>query len=47
MIVAVLKHEGTVRLYCDYKIRVNPRLEVPKYPLLRIECLFAIFHEGI
>lgn len=38
-IVAVLKKNGQVRICGDFRITVNPKLNVAKYPLLKIEDL--------
>ena len=45
-IVPVMKSNGTIRLCCDFKITINPYLEIPEYPLPRPEELFAKLSGG-
>lgn len=45
-IVPVLKHNGKIRLCADYSVSLNKQLVIEKYPLPRIEELFAQLHGG-
>lgn len=46
-IVPVAKSDGSIRICGDFKITVNPILLVDKYPLPRIEELFAKLQGGV
>ena len=45
-IVTVPKRYGSIRLWGDYKVTVNPMLDVNKYPQLRPEDIFATLAGG-
>ena len=45
-IVPVPKADGTVRICGDYKVTINPILEIDQYPLLRPEDLFSTLSGG-
>ncbi len=45
-IVAVPKRDGNVRICGDYKVTVNPVLEIDQYPLPKPEDLFATLSGG-
>lgn len=45
-VVPVLKHDGSIRLCADYSVTLNKQLVIDKYPLPRIEELFAKLHGG-
>ena len=45
-IVPVPKKNGWIRICGDYKVTVNPHLEVDKHPLPKPEELFAILTRG-
>ena len=45
-IVAVPKPDGTVRICGDYKVTVNPVLEVQQYPVPKVEDLLATLAGG-
>lgn len=46
-IVPVLKKSGAVRICGDFKVTVNPVLEIDQFPLPRIEDLFSKLEGGI
>lgn len=45
-VVPVLKHDGSIRLCADFSVTLNKQLVIDKYPLPRIEELFAQLHNG-
>ena len=45
-IVAVMKPDGSVRACGDYKVTLNPCLEVNQHPLSRIEECFKTMNDG-
>ena len=46
-VVPVMKPDGSVRICADFKMTVNPNLHTDKYPLPRIEELFAKLTGGV
>ena len=44
--VPVPKTEGTIRLCGDYKVTINPQLEIDQYPLPKPDNIFATLAEG-
>ena len=42
-IVVVPKPDGAIRLCGDYKTTVNPALKIDKYPISKIEDIFASY----
>ena len=45
-IVPVVKSNGDVRICGNFKVTVNPELQIDKYPLPRIEAIFANLSNG-
>ena len=45
-VVLVPKAEGTIRLCGDYKVIINPQLEVDQYLLPKPDDIFATLAEG-
>ena len=45
-VVPVPKLEGNIRLCGDYKVTINPQLEIDQYPLPKPDNIFATLSEG-
>ena len=45
-IVSVPKPEGAIRICGDYKVTINPQLEVDQYPLPKPDTIFSTLSEG-
>ena len=45
-VVVVCKADRTVRLFGDYKVSLNPAMEVDKYPLPNLEDMLASFTDN-
>ena len=45
-IVPVVKRDGTVRICGDFKVTINPVINIESYPLPRVEELFANLSHG-
>ena len=45
-IVSVPKPEGAIRICGDYKVTINPQLEVDQYPLPKPDAIFSTLSEG-
>ena len=44
--MSVPKPEGAIRIYGDYKVTINPQLEVDQYPLPKPDAIFSTLSEG-
>lgn len=45
-LVLVTKPNGKIRICADYKVSLNPSLLIDRYPLPRVEDIFANLHSG-
>ena len=45
-IVPVVKRDGSVRICGDFKVSINPELQVDQYPLPKVEDVFATLAGG-
>lgn len=45
-IVPILKKDGGIRICGDFKVTLNPHLNIERYPLPRVEEIFAKLHGG-
>jgi len=43
---SVPKPEGAIHICGDYKVTINPQLEVDQYPLPKPETIFSTLSEG-
>jgi len=46
LIVVIPKHEGCIRVCGDYKVTVNPVLDIDQYPLPKLDDIFANLSGG-
>ena len=45
-IVTPIKNDDEVRICVDFKVKINPQLDVDEYPLPRIEKIYANLSGG-
>uniref|UniRef100_A0A7I5E927 RNA-directed DNA polymerase n=1 Tax=Haemonchus contortus TaxID=6289 RepID=A0A7I5E927_HAECO len=45
-LVVVPKPDGKMRIHGDYKVTVNPQLDINQYPLSKLDDLFHMLHGG-